>query len=141
VVKHHPVVAIMDQDSDDRLLLKEAFEQCRQDVDIHTFETGEDLLDYLTGDEGRGPDSPADLLILGLHLPLESTFEIIATIKSNSILKLIPLIVLIGPLPDTTIKRLYDLGANTVVARPLRWDELVDVLNKICDYWFGPMKI
>jgi len=131
----------MDEDGDDRLLLKEAFEQCRQDIDVHPFGTGEDLLDYLISDGGHDQGSAADLLILGLHLPLERTFEIIATIKSNPNLRHIPLIVLIGPVPDTTIQRLYDLGANTVVARPLRWDELVDVLKKICDYWFGPLKI
>lgn len=131
----------MDEDSDDRLLLKEAFEQCRQDIDIHPFGTGEDLLDYLTRNGRHGLAGAADLLILGLHLPFEMTFEIIETIKSNPNLRHIPLIVLIGPLPDPTIKRLYDLGVNTVVARPLRWDELVDVLKKICDYWFGPLKI
>ncbi len=131
----------MDEDSDDRLLLKEAFEQCRQDIDIHPFGTGEDLLDYLTPEGRHDPAGAADLLILGLHLPFEITFEIIETIKSNPNLRHIPLIVLIGPLPDPTIKRLYDLGVNTVVARPLRWDELVDVLKKICDYWFGPLKI
>jgi len=141
IAKPYTVVAIMDEDSDDRLLLKEAFEQCRQDIDVHPFGTGEDLLDFLTLDGRHDPGSAADLLILGLHLPLDSTFEIIATIKSNPDLRHIPLIVLIGPLPDATIKRLYDLGANTVVARPLRWDELVDVLKKICDYWFGPLKI
>ena len=48
IAKPYPVVAIMDEDSDDRLLLKEAFEQCRQDIDVHPFGTGEDLLDYLT---------------------------------------------------------------------------------------------
>ncbi len=48
----HPVVAILDEDSDDRLLLKDAFEQCRQDIDVHSFEKGEDLLDYLTGNGG-----------------------------------------------------------------------------------------
>lgn len=131
----------MDEDSDDRLLLKEAFEQCRQDINVHPFGTGEELLDYLSRDGRHDPGSAAELLILGLHLPLDSTFEIIEAIKSNPDLRHIPLIVLIGPLPDTTIKRLYDLGANTVVARPPRWDELVDVLKKICDYWFGPLKI
>ena len=137
MAKPYRVVAIMDEDSDDRVLLRDAFEQCRQDIDIHSFQRGEDLLDFLSGD---GPGSVADLLILGLHLPLDLAFEIIAAMKSNSNLRHIPLIVLIGPVPDTTIKRLYDLGANTVIARPVLWDELVGVLKKICDYWFGALK-
>ena len=64
----------MDEDSDDRLLLKDAFEQCRQDIDIHPFGTGEDLLDYLTRNGRHGLAGAADLLILGLHLPFEMHF-------------------------------------------------------------------
>jgi CheY-like chemotaxis protein len=140
--KPYPVVVILDEDGDDRLLLKEAFEQCRPDIEVHSFGTSEELLDYLVRDGRRGDRAgAADLVILGLHLPWESTFEIIATIKSNPDLKQMPLIVLISPVPDAIIKRLYDLCANTVIARPVLWDELVDVLKKTCDYWFGPLKM
>jgi response regulator RpfG family c-di-GMP phosphodiesterase len=141
MAKPYPVVAILDEDSDDRFLLKNAFEQCRQGIDIHTFGRGEDLLDYLSRDGMDDPGSVADLLILGLHLLLEDALEIVATIKSNPHLRHIPLIVLVGPVSDVMLKRLYDLGANTVIARPVLWDELVDVLKKICDYWFGVLKI
>lgn len=130
-----PVIAILDEDGDDRLLLKEAFEQCRQEVTVHSFENPEDMLDYLNR------NGAATLLIIGLHLPWESTFDIIATIKSNPGLKHIPLIVLIGPVPDAVITRSYDLGANTVIERPVLWDELLGVLKKTCDYWFGPLKM
>lgn len=141
--KPSPVVAILDEDADDLLLLQEAFDQCRQDIKVHSFEKSEDLLDYLN--QGMGShaknSAAADLVILGLDLPWESTFDIIATIKSNPGLRQIPIIVLIGIAPDALIKRFYDLGANTVIARPALWDELVNVVKKTCDYWFGPLKI
>ena len=130
-----PVIAVFDEDGDDQLILKNAFAQCRQDLVIRTFEKAENLLDYL--DKG----GLADLLILGLHLPWESMFDTIATIKSNPALRHIPLIVLIGPMPDSVITRFYDLGANTVIARPAIWDDLVSILRKTCDYWFGPIKM
>ena len=135
IAKPPLVIAVLDEDGDDRLLLEQGFEQCLQDMLIQSFERAEDLLDYLN----RG--GAANLIVLGLHLPWESTFDTIATIKSNSRVRHIPLIVLIGPVPDTVIMRFYDVGANTVIARPVLWDELVGVLKKTCDYWFGPLKI
>lgn len=143
IAKPSPVVAILDEDADDRLLLQDAFEQCRQDIEVHCFQKGEDLLDYLNPSKGSHgkKGGAADLVILGLDLPWESTFEIIATIKSNPGLRQIPIIVLIGLAPDALIKRFYDLGANTVIVRPVLWDELVNVVKKTCDYWFGPLKM
>jgi CheY-like chemotaxis protein len=137
------VVAILDEDGDDLLLLQQAFEQCRQDIEVNSFPRGEDLLEFLNQSKGGHGKNGGEtsLVILGLQLPWESTFDVIATIKSNPRLRQIPIIVFIGPVPDTLIKRLYDLGANTVIARPVLWDELVNVLKKTCDYWFGPLKM
>jgi CheY-like chemotaxis protein len=134
IAKPPPVIAVLDEDGDDRLVLAQAFEQCRQNMLVRSFEEDEELLDHLNSDG-------ADLIVLGLHLPWESTFDTIATIKSNSRLRHIPLIAIIGPVPDAVITRFYDLGVNTVIGRPVLWDELVDVLKKTCDYWFGPLKM
>jgi len=135
IAKPPSVIAVLDEDGDDRLLLRDAFKQVRQDIVIRSFEKAEPLLDYLNR------EGDADLIILGLHLPWENMFDTIASIKSNLALRHIPLIVLIGMVPDAIIMRFYDLGANTVIARPDRWDELVGVLKKTCDYWFGPLKM
>ncbi|SPF45404.1 putative Response regulator receiver protein [Syntrophobacter sp. SbD1] len=138
--KPSPAVAILDEDGDDRLLLQQAFELCRQDIEVHSFEVSEGLLGYLHEQAGHGKHGgAADLVILGLHLPWEFTFDLIATIKSDPGLRQIPIIVLIGLVPDALIKRFYDLGANTVITRPVLWDELLSVLKKTCDYWFGPL--
>ena len=135
IAKSPPVIAVLDEDDDDRLLMRDAFEQCRQDILIRSFENPEPLLEYLNG------DGVADLIVFGLHLPWENMFDTIASIKSNAALRPIPLIVLIGLVPDTVITRFYDLGANTVIERPSLWDDLVCVLQKTCDYWFGPLRM
>jgi len=140
--KPSPVVAILDEDGDDRLLLRQGFEQCRQDIEVHCFEKGQELLDYLNRTkDSSGRNGGVDLVILGLHLPWESTFDLVVTIKSDQGLRHIPIIVFIGLVPEPLIKRFYDIGANTVIARPVLWDELVSVLKKTCDYWFGPLKM
>jgi len=143
IEKTSPVIAALDEDSDDRILLQQAFEQCRQGIEVHTFQEGEDLLDFLKkGGQAKGRRTgPADLIVLGLHLPWESTFDLLATIKSDPYLRPIPIIVLISLVPDAVVRRVYDLGANTVITRPVLWDELVSVLKKTCDYWFGPLKM
>ncbi len=135
IAKPPSIIAVLDEDGDDQLLMRDAFGQVRQDILIRSFEKAEPLLDYLNR------EGDADLIILGLHLPWENMFDTIASIKSNIALRHIPLIVFIGMVPDAVIMRFYDLGANTVIARPDRWDELVGVLKKTCDYWFGPLKM
>lgn len=140
--KRSPVIAILDEDNDDRLLLRQAIEQSRQDVEVHCFGESEGLLEFLRGGKGSGDkNGAADLIIIGLHLPWESTGDLIATIKSDPALRHIPIIVFVGMVPDPVIKRFYDLGANTVIVRPILWDELISVVKKTCDYWFGPLKM
>jgi len=136
------VVAILDEDSNDRIVLQQAFEQCRQDIEVHSFEKASELVEYLSRSEANCVrNGSADLIIVALDLPWESTFDLIVTIKADHSLRHMPIIVLIGLVPEPLIKRLYDVGANTVIARPVLWDELVGVIKKTCDYWFGPLKM
>lgn len=141
-LKPLPVVAILDEDDDDQFLLRQAFEQCRQDIEVRCFGKSAGLIEYLNRHKNsRGISQAADLAILGLHLPWEGAFDFIAALKSSPGLRQIPIIVLIGPMPDALVRRLYELGANTVITRPILWDELITVLKKTCDYWFGPLEM
>jgi CheY-like chemotaxis protein len=133
--KPPPVIAVLEEDADDQILLRDAFQQCRQDILIRSFDISDSLLDYLDR------DGAADLIALGVHLPWENICDTIKSIKSNSALRHIPLIVFVGLVPDREITRFYDLGVNTVIARPASWGELLSVLEKTCDYWFGPLKM
>lgn len=132
------IVAVAEDDPDDRLLLKDAFEQCGQNVQLEFFGNGSSLLDFLCRHEncarfGRQPD----LILMDFHLPGTSIPELIRTIKSDSGLKRIPLIILTGYSPETDILNCYELGANTVINKPDSFGELLQAVRSVCDYWFG----
>ena len=137
-----PVIAILDADLDDQIVLTRALEECRQDLRIHPFADGEELLDFLTRSGKYSKEgTETNLILVDLHLPGESGFELTEEIKSNPDLRHIPLIVLIGSSSDPEIRRYYELGTNTVITRPSLFDELVRILKTLCDYWFGPMRM
>lgn len=137
-----PIITVVDDDPDDQLRLKRAFDECRQDLQIHFFKTAEDFLNHLKEySEASEEVSAPDLILVNLHLPENSAFKLLEEIKTHSDLRRIPLIMLDGPPSDPEIRRCYDLGANTVMTRPILFDDLVQALRTMCDYWFGPVRM
>ena len=133
-----PVVMIVDDDADDQLLLKNAFEDCGYNPQILAFENGQDLLDHL----GRGPQERLpDLIILDPHLEGDSGFDLLERIKSDAILRKISVIALTSIYFDKEIKQCYELGANTVITKPNSYNELLEMVKKLCEYWFGTIRM
>ena len=133
-----PVVIIVDDDPDDQLLLKSAFEDCGYNPRVLAFDNGQDLLDHL----GRGQQERLpDLIILDPHLAGDCGFDLIEQIKSDSFLKNISVIALTSLYFDAEIKRCYELGANTVITKPNSYTELLEMVKKLCEYWFGAIRM
>ena len=131
-------VAIAEDDPDDVVLLKDAFEQCGWDVTLEFFANGSSLLSFLykRGDYA-GTGKLPHMILMDFHLPGTSGLDLISAIKSDPGLKRIPLIVLAGFCQDTDVNNCYDLGANTVIGKPSTFDSLLEAVKRICDYWFS----
>jgi len=127
-----------EDDPDDRLLLKDVFEQCEPNVQLEFFESGLDLQDYLhqRGKYARSGRRP-HLIIMDYYLPRTNSLELITAIKSDPELKRIPLVVLTGYCPEPDVVNCYDLGVNTVIIKPDTFSELLQSVQRICDYWFA----
>lgn len=135
-----PVVIIVDDDLDDQLLLKNAFEDCGHDLQVLAFENGRDLLDHL-GQGGGKQERLPDLIILDPHLTGDRGFDLLEKIKSDAGFKNISVIALISLYFDAEIKRCYELGANTVITKPNSYTELLEMVKKLCEYWFGAVRM
>lgn len=138
-MKDRLVVLMADDDSEDRMLVEEAWKECRLANPLLFVHDGEELMDYLLH-RGKYEDvslAPRPgLILLDLNMPRKSGREALAEIKQNPELRIIPVVILTTSRAEEDILRTYDLGANSFVAKPVRFDGLVAAVRAIGTYWF-----
>ena len=143
LMETNPVLLVADDDPDDRLLIREAMSECKSRADLRCVENGEDLLDYLLRRNryaSAEAPSPA-LILLDLNMPRKDGREALREIKSHPALKRIPVVILTTSKADTDIAGLYDLGANSFISKPVHFDELVNVVRLLGEYWFRAVQL
>jgi CheY-like chemotaxis protein len=143
--KAKPIVILMaEDDADDRLLLKDALSESQSEADLRFVENGEELMDYLAR---RGKYQQTDaaprprLIILDLNMPRKDGREALREIKANPELRLIPVVVLTTSGADTDIDQIYELGANSFIVKPVQFEQLVNLMRLLGQYWFGAVKL
>ncbi len=138
------VVLLAEDDSDDRLLVKDAMAEGRWEADLRFVEDGEDLLDYL---KRRGKYSPPaqtprpGLILLDLNMPRKDGRDALREIKADAELCRIPVVVLTTSKAGPEIGRMYDLGANSFISKPIQFEALVNVMRALGQYWFNTVEL
>jgi len=135
-----PITILMaDDDPDDQLLTKDAFEECKLANDLRFVNDGEELMDYLCrkGDFKNPEDSPRPgLILLDLNMPRKDGREALEEIKSDPDLRRIPIVVLTTSKAEEDILKSYDLGINSFIVKPVSFEGLVEVVKTLGKYWF-----
>ncbi len=138
------VILLADDDPDDRLLTIRALKRSRLRNEIYTVEDGEELMDYL---HRRGPyadpqRSPRPgLILLDLNMPRKDGREALEEIKSDPVLRRIPVVVLTTSNAEADILRSYDLGVNAFITKPVTFEGLVRALQVLGDFWFEIVRL
>lgn len=129
---------LADDDPDDRLLVGDALEEGRVEVDLHSVEDGAELLDYLQqrgkyADPGAAPKP--GLILLDLKMPRKDGHQVLEEIKSIPGFRRIPVVVLTTSNTEEDILRAYDLGANSYIVKPADFRLLVEAMKTLERYW------
>lgn len=138
----HPVkpitILMADDDADDRLMTKEAFEESQLRNELRFVENGAELLDYLyrRGKYSDPATSPRPgIILLDLNMPKKDGREALAEIKRDPELSTIRVIVLTTSKAEEDIYRTYNLGAASYITKPVTFESLVDVIRTLGKYW------
>lgn len=134
-----PITILMaDDDADDRMMTREAFEESRLSNDLRFVEDGEELMDYLKrrGKYSDPATSPRPgLILLDLNMPRKDGREALREIKTDPNLKHIRIVVLTTSKAEEDIFRTYDLSAASYITKPVTFDSLVEVIRALGKYW------
>ncbi|MEQ8243922.1 response regulator [Fulvivirga sp.] len=138
--KIEPITILMaDDDLDDQLMAKEAFEENRMANSLKFVNDGEELLDYLNK-RGKYNESNAPrpgLVLLDLNMPKMDGRTALTEIKKNPNLRRIPIVILTTSKSEEDVIKSYDLGVSSFITKPVSFNDLVAVTKEIGRFWFG----
>jgi len=137
-----PVDILLVEDSPaDARLAAEALKEGGFNSRLHWVEDGIQAMEFLRG-QGKAPaDARPGLILLDLNLPKKDGREVLAELKSDPLLRRIPVVVLTTSRAPVDREQSYDLHANCFITKPGQWNEFVEVVRSIKDFWFGPVTL
>lgn len=129
-------ILLADDDADDRLLVREAFEESHLLNTLETVEDGEELMNYLNQKGVYAGKPLPNLILLDLNMPRKNGMEALEEIKADMNLRRIPIVILTTSKAEEDIIRTYDLGVNSFVVKPVTFESLVELVKDLGKYWF-----
>src|SRR5437868_5921729 len=138
VALDHFTALIVEDDSAYADLVVEAF--ARSGVPRKNFAVvgdGDAALRVLAARPGQGLPAPS-LLLLDLRLRRKPGLEVLARLKSDPALRTIPVIMLTGTERPGEFARARELGAKTILVKPLLFGELLEIARGILSDWKNP---
>lgn len=128
-------ILMAEDDMDDRLLFKEAFNESWAEVSLEFVDDGVELMQRLEDLFADRHRQLPDLLLLDLNMPRMDGREALQAIRDHSGLKHLPVIIFTTSRAELDVLISYQLGANSYVTKPNHYDELVQVLRSMELYW------
>lgn len=136
-------ILMADDDSDDRMLTRDALEESRLSNDLRFVEDGQELMDYLHRRGAYALEEPPrpGLILLDLNMPRKDGRQALQEIKADPELRRIPVVVLTTSKAEEDILRTYDLGANSFITKPVTFERLVEIVRALGQYWFSVVEL
>jgi CheY-like chemotaxis protein len=134
-------VLLVEDDPGDVLMTREAFEYHKLRNVLHVVTDGEQALQFLRR-AGDYADAPRPgLILLDLNLPRVDGLEVLAEIKADPVLKIIPVVILTTSQAHEDILRSYALHANAYVSKPVDFERFMEAIRQIDSFFVTVVKL
>src|ERR1051326_5880520 len=131
-------IPLAEDDPNDLLLLERAFVKVGLSHPRQVVRDGQEVIAYLSGSAPYGDRDRyplPGLLLLDLKMPRKTGFEVLRWLRSQPGLKRLPAGCLTALNQISDINQAYDLGANSYVVKPGRFDRLLEVVESLEVHW------
>jgi CheY-like chemotaxis protein len=134
-------VLLVEDDEGDVLMTREAFEYYKIHNRLHVVTDGEQALRFVRR-SGPYADVPRPgLILLDVNLPRLSGLEVLAELKSDPDLKVIPVVMLTTSQAEEDILRSYQLHANAYVSKPVDFEPFMAAIRQIDDFFLTLVRL
>jgi CheY-like chemotaxis protein len=130
-------ILLIEDNPNDAELTMRAFKRNNLSNKIIHIDDGEEAMDFLFARnkyKDRNKINPK-IILLDLKLPKVDGLEILRSVKSDPVTKLIPVVVLTTSKEEKDIIESYKLGVNSYIVKPVDFDKFIKAINDIGLYW------
>jgi len=120
-------ILLADDDEDDRLFFKEAFDEIKLNTSVSLVNDGVELMNYLTMDGNQLPH----ILFLDLNMPRKTGIDCLLEIKQLAHLKDIAIVIYSTSASDIDIEETFVQGANVYIKKPSEFSTLKKILEQV----------
>jgi CheY-like chemotaxis protein len=137
-----PIEVLLVEDSPgDVRLTRETFRDVNTSIHLHVATDGMEAMAFLRR-EGAHINAPRpSIILLDLNLPKMDGREVLAHIKEDPSLKMIPIIILTTSDAEADIAKSYELQANCYLSKPVQLDAFESLVRSINDFWMTKVKL
>lgn len=133
-------VLLVEDSAGDVRLMREAFHDANRDIRLHVASDGLEAMAFLRR-TGANVDAPRpDLILLDLNLPKMDGREVLALVKDDLTLKMIPTVILTTSDAEADIAKSYELQANCYLRKPVELDKFEQLVRSINEFWLTTVK-
>lgn len=131
-------ILLVEDNRMDTELAIDAFEESHLSCKVHVAENGQKAIDYVFSKNAfsnREKFPKPDLILLDLKMHGIDGHEVLRQIKSEKVLKRIPIIILTSSKEHADLIRCYENGANSYLVKPVSYEGFIEMVQKIDEYW------
>jgi len=134
-------VLLVEDSPGDVRLTQEAFRDANRSVRLHVASDGEEAMAFLRHKGAHVHAPRPGLILLDLNLPKMDGREVLARIKQDESLKMIPTVILTTSDAEVDIVQSYRLQANCYLSKPVQLDAFESLVKSINDFWLTKVKL
>lgn len=132
-------VILVEDDPNDVLLIRRAFEHTGGDMALVHLSDGEAAVQYLAGEppyQKRVLSPCPTIMLLDIKLPRRSGFEVLDWARSqNNATRRMPILILTSSSQKADVDRAFDLGATAYLRKPSRSKSLSEMVADLKSFW------
>jgi CheY-like chemotaxis protein len=127
-MQNEPVhILLAEDDEDDRLFFKDAFEEIKIKTHLHMVKDGVELMEYLVKNDITLPH----VLFLDLNMPRKGGMDCLKEIKRMDRLKEIAIAIYSTSASEDDIEETFVNGANVYIKKPSDFSALKKILSEV----------
>jgi two-component system, chemotaxis family, response regulator Rcp1 len=134
-------ILLIEENPGDARLTEEALREGRVSNRLSHVIDGVEAMAFVRREPPFADAPRPDLILLDLNLPRKDGREVLAELKADPRLRLIPVVVLTTSEAEQDILRAYELHGNCYITKPVDLEKFLHIVRAVENFWLAVVKL